>query len=80
MPQFQSQIECHPALNQKKLIALCAANDIVVSAYCPLGRPDPAKKLPNFIYDDKVQAIADKYKKSTAQVVLRYLVRLEGRL
>jgi len=61
-------------LNQKKLIALCKKNDIVVTAYCPLGRPNPAEKTPNYIYDAKVQAIGDKYKKSTAQVVLRYLV------
>lgn len=72
------QIECHPALNQKKLIALCKQHNIVVTAYCPLGRPDPAKKQPNFIYDAKVQAIADKYKKSTAQVVLRYLVNVKS--
>lgn len=57
---------------------MCKQHDIVVSAYCPLGRPDPAKKLPSFIYDAKVQAIGDKYKKSTAQVVLRYLVSADG--
>ncbi|XP_030566867.1 aldo-keto reductase family 1 member B1 [Drosophila novamexicana] len=73
---IHNQIECHPALNQKKLIALCKQHNIVVTAYCPLGRPDPAKKQPNFIYDAKVQAIADKYKKSTAQVVLRYLIEI----
>ncbi|KAL7733649.1 hypothetical protein ACLKA6_005099 [Drosophila palustris] len=73
---IHNQIECHPALNQKKLIALCKQHDIVVTAYCPLGRPDPAKKQPGFIYDDKVQKIADKYKKSTAQVVLRYLIEI----
>ncbi|XP_030380124.1 aldo-keto reductase family 1 member B1 [Scaptodrosophila lebanonensis] len=73
---IHNQIECHPALNQKKLIALCKKHDIVVTAYCPLGRPDPANKKPNFIYDAKVQAIADKHKKSTAQVVLRYLIEI----
>ncbi|KAH8376420.1 aldose reductase-like [Drosophila serrata] len=73
---IHNQIECHPALNQKKLIALCKKNDIVVTAYCPLGRPNPAEKTPNYIYDAKVQAIGDKYKKSTAQVVLRYLIEI----
>lgn len=71
---IHNQIECHPALNQKPLIALCKKNDIVVTAYCPLGRPDPAQKSPKFLFDDKVKAIGDKYKKSSAQVVLRYLV------
>ncbi|EDV95557.1 aldo-keto reductase family 1 member B1 [Drosophila grimshawi] len=73
---IHNQIECHPYLNQRKLIALCKEHDIIVTAYCPLGRPDPSKKQPGFIYDAKVQAIADKYKKSTAQVVLRYLIEI----
>ena len=71
---IHNQIECHPGLNQKPLIALCKKYDIVVTAYCPLGRPEPAKKTPAYLFDDKVKAIGDKYKKSTAQVVLRYLV------
>lgn len=71
---IHNQIECHPGLNQKPLIALCKKYDIVVTAYCPLGRPEPAKKLPVYLFDGKVKEIGDKYKKSAAQVVLRYLV------
>ncbi|XP_055845513.1 aldo-keto reductase family 1 member B1-like [Episyrphus balteatus] len=73
---IHNQIECHPALNQKKLIALCKELDIIVTAYCPLGRPDPAKKTPGFLFDPKVKEIGDKYKKSPAQVVLRYLIEI----
>uniref|UniRef100_A0A0K8TRW6 Putative aldo/keto reductase family n=1 Tax=Tabanus bromius TaxID=304241 RepID=A0A0K8TRW6_TABBR len=71
-----NQVECHPALNQKKLIKFCKDRDIVVTAYCPLGRPNPAKKTPNYIFDDKVKAIGNKYNKTAAQVVLRYLVEI----
>ena len=73
---IHNQIECHPALNQKKLIKFCLQHSIVVTGYCPLGRPDPAKKLPKFIFDDEVKAIGDKYNKTPAQVVLRYLNEL----
>lgn len=73
---IHNQIECHPALNQKKLTALCKQHGIVVTGYCPLGRPDVAKKTPNFIFDEQVQRIAQKYGKSTAQVVLRYLIEI----
>ncbi|XP_068153055.1 aldo-keto reductase family 1 member B1-like [Drosophila tropicalis] len=73
---IHNQVECHPALNQKKLIAFCRQNDIVVTAFCPLGRPDPSKKTPDFLFDDRVQAIGDKYGKTRAQIVLRYLVEI----
>ncbi|XP_017098139.3 1,5-anhydro-D-fructose reductase-like [Drosophila bipectinata] len=72
----QNQIECNPAFIQTQLIELCKKNDIVVTGYCPLRRGNPATRTPNYIYDAKVEAIADKYRKSTAQVVLRYLFEL----
>jgi len=70
---IHNQIECHPALIQHDLIKYCKSENIVVTAYRPLGNPDPAKKTPNYIFDDKVAAIGAKYKKSAAQIVLRYL-------
>lgn len=63
-----------PQINQKKLIKFCQDRDIVVTAYCPLGRPIPAEKKPTFLYDAKLGEIAKKYNKTVAQVVFRYLV------
>lgn len=70
-----NQVECTPFLNQRKLIAFCKERDIVVTAYSPLGRPNPAENTPEFFYSPKTKALADKYNKTRAQIVLRYLVR-----
>lgn len=72
-----NQIEVHPNCNQKKHIAFCKERNIVVTAYCPLGKgakaavhgyPKPA------IDDPKVIEFGKKYNKTAAQVVLNYLV------
>ncbi|KAH8378869.1 hypothetical protein KR009_001850 [Drosophila setifemur] len=73
---IHNQIECNPAFIQRKLIDLCKQNDILVTGYCPLRRGNPSTQTPNYIYDDRVKAIGEKYNKSTAQVVLRYLFEL----
>lgn len=69
-----NQVECHPGLNQKKLKDFCKERDIVLTAYCPIGRPNPEEKTPEFYYSDKTKAIADKYKKTPAQIILRYMI------
>lgn len=71
-----NQVECSPNFNQRKLIKFCTDRAIVVTAYSPLGRP--YKDVPNGVvlalYDTKVKSIQAKYNKSSAQVILRYLV------
>lgn len=71
-----NQVECSPNFNQRKLIKFCADRDIVVTAYSPLGRPykDLAEGVVLALYDTKVKSIQAKYDKSSAQVILRYLV------
>lgn len=72
-----NQVEVSPRLNQRQLIKFCVDRGIVVTAYSPFGRPDmEMNRSALYVLDDKVEQIAIKYGKTTAQVVLRYLVEL----
>ncbi|XP_030386968.1 aldo-keto reductase family 1 member B1 [Scaptodrosophila lebanonensis] len=71
-----NQVECHPGFQQKKLIAHATERNIVICAYCPLARPQPARNWPPFIYDEKAQALAKKYERTPAQICLRYLIQI----
>ncbi|XP_075223456.1 1,5-anhydro-D-fructose reductase-like isoform X1 [Lycorma delicatula] len=77
-----NQVECHPYLNQKKLIEFCKERGIVITAYAPLASPSwPennvfTEKISNILNEMKVKNIAEKYNKTPAQIVLRYLVQL----
>lgn len=71
-----NQVECNPMINQRKLINFCKEREIIITAYSPVARANVEQKTPAFLFDPKVQKIADKYKKTTAQITLRYLVSI----
>ncbi|XP_031635516.1 aldo-keto reductase family 1 member B1-like, partial [Contarinia nasturtii] len=72
-----NQVECHPNLNQRKLIDFSAVRNVTIIAYSPLGQPSKpisnGKKLA--ISDPKVLELAKKYNKTPAQIILRYTIQ-----
>ncbi|KOX80213.1 Alcohol dehydrogenase [NADP(+)] A [Melipona quadrifasciata] len=75
-----NQVECHPNLNQKKLRDFCAQRGISITAYSPFGSPKRTWAKPTdpqvTIEAPEIIAISQKYGKTPAQVVLRYLLKL----
>jgi 2,5-diketo-D-gluconate reductase B len=67
-PLVCDQVECHPYLDQSKVLAACRSHAMALVAYSPIARGN-AK-------NDKVLAsIGAAHKKTAAQVCLRYLVQ-----
>merc|ERR1711967_212117 len=60
-----NQIEVHPFCQREELVDLCHQNGIVVEAYSPLARG-------NKLEDERVVALAEKYGKSPAQILLNW--------
>jgi len=66
-PPHVNQIELHPWCQQREIVDYCNTNKIIVEAYCPLVRNQKA--------DDKtLKSLAEKYKKNTGQVLIRYCI------
>lgn len=61
-----NQIELHPRLQQAETRQFCAEHDIRIESWSPLMRGG------ELLRDTTIQAIADKYSKTTAQVILRW--------
>jgi len=68
------QVECHPFLNQAKLKDFCAERGVLLTAYSPLGSPGTEGSTLGLLQNPEIQALATKYGKSTAQILIRYQI------
>jgi diketogulonate reductase-like aldo/keto reductase len=67
-PLVCDQVECHPFLDQSKVVAACRRHGMAVVAYSPIARGS-AKN------DELLRRIGKTHSKSAAQICLRYLVQ-----
>lgn len=66
-----NQVECHPYLAQKELKAFCETHDIYVEAWSPLMQGGEV------LNHKVIQAIADQFNKTAAQVIIRWHLQNE---
>ena len=67
-PIVCNQVECHPFLNQDKVLATCRKNDMAVVAYSPVARGGASG-------NKVLERIGAAHGKTGAQVSLRYLTQ-----
>ena len=72
-----NQVECHPYLNQRRLLSYLQRHNITLTAYSPLGNVarDPAEQAKSPLNDATLQQIAAKHGRTVAQVILRWHVQ-----
>lgn len=66
-----NQIEIHPLNSQTELVNYCQKEGITVTAYSPLGG-QPSLDSPHLFEEEIIKDIALKYKKSPAQIILKW--------
>nr|AAH51128.1 4921521F21Rik protein [Mus musculus] len=74
-----NQVECHPYLNQSKLLDYCKSKDIVLVAYGALGSQRCKnwieENAPYLLEDPTLCAMAEKHRQTPALISLRYLLQ-----
>lgn len=71
VPLIANQVEYHPGLDQKAVLAVAREEGLAVTSYCPLGRGA-------LVENPTIGAIAARHGKTPAQVVLRWHVQQPG--
>ena len=67
-PLVCDQVECHPFLDQSKVLAACRRHGMALVAYSPLARGQ-------FRRNEVLNRIGAAHKKTAAQICLRYMVQ-----
>ena len=76
-----NQIELHPLLPSTKLVQFCQHHNIQVVAFSPFGQQsyltlfEESHSAPSLLDASEVKAMASKYGKTSAQVLLRWSVQ-----
>ncbi|XP_070281153.1 aldo-keto reductase family 1 member D1-like [Myotis yumanensis] len=74
-----NQVECHPYFTQRKLLEFCQQHDILIVAFAPLGiskNPDwLSTDFKPLLEDELLNSLGKKYKKTAAQVALRFNIQ-----
>jgi alcohol dehydrogenase (NADP+) len=73
------QVELHPFLPQNKLVNFCRDNNILLTAYSPLGSGDRAassKKSnePSLLENETIKELASKHSVTPAQILISYSI------
>ncbi|THH05084.1 hypothetical protein EW145_g5052 [Phellinidium pouzarii] len=68
-----NQVELHPCLPQNDLKEYCEGKGILLTAYSPIGNPDPEHMT--LLQEPVVVEIAEKTKSSTGQVLISWAVQ-----
>jgi len=68
LPITINQVEFHPLFYQESLLRYCHSNNINITAFCPLARGLT-------LTDPVIQELALKYKKTPAQITLKWLTQ-----
>jgi len=73
-----NQVELHPYLPQNQLVAFCKENELLVTAYSPLGSPDSRAEKhaqdPKLLEDGAVMSIAQKHDATVGQVLIAWSI------
>lgn len=82
-----NQVECHAYLQQRQLFDFCKKHGVTITAYAPIGSPgmpgfmETARgikvEVPNLLSDPVIKKMSEKYKKTPAQILLRFLMQHE---
>ncbi|XP_037068073.1 aldo-keto reductase family 1 member B1-like [Pollicipes pollicipes] len=84
IPPAVNQVECHVYLQQRALREACKKHNVAITAYGPLGSPGRKAlyesrgvtvELPDLLNNPVVRLVAEKHKRTAAQVLLRFLAQ-----
>ncbi len=72
-----NQVELHPFLQQQKMIDYCRKNNILLTAYSPLGSGDRPARLkkesePSLLSNSVIEKIARKHDAAPAQILINW--------